>query len=246
MVKDTIKSFYNLVDNTPEALKAALEAFEAETVEQVAEEAKQVFGEATLADGESMIYFEGDTLSVGSKIYADEELTQETGAAEYVLENGDTVITDDFGNVIEILPAGEESPVEEEASLAANPTSVKETTITETNFEAEEVSEETQEENFQTPVEEILMALEPIFNEQKEVNASLIARLEALEGTSSEAAEEAEVALKKVEEKVEKLSKMPAATPYTGKGNTNKEEYTYGKRLTNFEKAKRMGGFKKH
>ena len=235
--KTTILKFYNAVDATSEeALTAALEALKSEKVEEATQEAKQAFGEATLADGESMIYFEGDTLSVGSKIYADEELTQETGAAEYVLENGDTVITDEFGNVIEILPAGEEAPAEEEASLAANPTSVKETTITETNFEAEEVSEETQEENFQTPVEEILMALQPIFDD---INA----RFEALEGTSSEAAEEAEVALKKVEEKVEKLSKMPAAAPYTGK-ETNKKSYS--RRLTNFEKAKQMGGFKQH
>lgn len=240
-VKNTVLSFYNGVDASDKAaLEAALAKFNEVKVEDVTEEAKQVFGDVTLADGETVLYFEGDTLSVGSKLYADEGLTEEiSGPADFVTSNGDMVSIDEFGNVTDIVPAGEEAPAEEEQ--AAAPSSIKETTITETAFEATEIgtAEEVKEE-FQTPVEEILMALQPMFDE---INA----RFEALEGTSAETEEAVTLAKEKAEAaeaKAEKLAKMPAATPYTG--TETKNNFNTNKRLSMFDRAQAKGFTSKH
>ena len=237
-VKSTILNHYNAVDASDKAaLEAALAKFNEVKVEEVTEEAKQVFGDVTLADGETTLYFEGDSLSVGAKLYADEALTEEiSGPADLEAENGDIISIDEFGNVVAITPAGQEAPAEEEQT--ALPTSVKETTITETAFEATEIgtAEEVKEE-FQTPVEEILLALQPIF---EEINQ----RFAALEGTSEEVQEEVALAKQEAEQataKAEKLAKMPAATPYTG--TETKKEFKSNKRLTMFDRAQQKKGF---
>ena len=86
MVKETIKKFYNLVDPTSrEELQAALEAIEI----GVAAEVKETFGDATLADGETKIYFPGDELTVGTPLFQDEEMLIPAPAGEWALENGD-------------------------------------------------------------------------------------------------------------------------------------------------------------
>ena len=210
MVKDTVKKFYSLVDaSSKEELTAALELLNAEVNEvEVVEEAKEAFGDATLADGETKIYFAGDDLTIGTALFADETLETPVGAGEWTLENGDVLLTDEAGLVLDLLPAGGE--VEEDQS--AQPTSIKETTTTETNFN-EEVVEEVSE--VKTQVEEIFEALQPLFDQ---INA----RFEALEGTSKEN-EELKEELSKTQAKVEKLAKQPAAELYTGKTKTNRD-----------------------
>ena len=237
MVKNTIKQFYGLVDASNEAeLNAALESLKAGSVEAAPESAeeKEEFGEITDAGG-TTYYFEGpdDAFGLGTKLYADEELTEEIGSIEFTLENGDLIITDEFGNVAEILGEGEEE--EEEAS--ATPSSVKETTTTETVFQEEAVEEEMQEEN--QAVEQILEALAPVFSAIEERLMALEGNNEALSKENDELKEE----LSKEKAEKEKLAAVPAAKPFTASSKTKTE---FNRKKSIFDRAVESGKFKKH
>ena len=214
MVKNTIKQYYGLVDSTSkEELQAALLALE--STDTVVEEVKETFGDATLADGESKIYFPGDELTIGASIFIDEAMETIAEAGEYTLENGDILIVDEAGLVLEITPAGEEAPEEAPEEQDATPASIKETTTTETTFNEEVETEEV------GMVEQVFEALQPLFD-------TLNSRLEALENVSKEN-EDLKEELSKTEAKVEKLAKSPAAAPYTGKGSKNSTPNRFAK-----------------
>lgn len=185
-----------------EALRAEKLASVEVTEEVIEEPAKAKFGDITDIEG-NIWYFEGDDLTVGAKLYSDEGLSEEVDAtAEVTLENGD-VISIEGGFVIAITPA--EAPIEEEQ--AAEPTSIKETTTVETNFQ-EEVQPEV------SVVEELLTALTPKF---ESYDAQFATINEAL-GLANEANEELTKAneelkeeLTATKEKAEKFAKLPAA-----------------------------------
>ena len=215
MIKNALKQHYSLVDSkSREELEKALAALEAENV-------KQEYGAALLEDGETMIFFPGDVFVDGSGIFTDAEMTQPAEDGEWVLENGDLIIVSEGIGILQPAIADEdapevEAPVEDEELLEeapgvapGTPASVKETTTTttETNFNAEgEVSEEVTEQAF--GVEQVFEALQPLFDKIEE-------RFAALEGSNTELTEEKE----ELSAKVEKLSKAPAALPYTEKSN---------------------------
>lgn len=88
-LKTLVKSYFNLADKT--------------TV-------KRIFAEATLADGTTKIYYEGD-LAVGSKIFLLDAEGNEIPAPEgsHTLENGTNVVLGTEGEVLELTLA---QPVE--------------------------------------------------------------------------------------------------------------------------------------
>lgn len=88
-LKTLVKSYFNLADKT--------------TV-------KRIFAEATLADGTTKIYYEGD-LAVGTKIYLLDAENNEIPAPEgsHTLENGTNVVLGTEGEVLELTLA---QPVE--------------------------------------------------------------------------------------------------------------------------------------
>lgn len=88
-LKTLVKSYFNLADKT--------------TV-------KRIFAEATLADGTTKIYYEGD-LAVGTKIYLLDAEGNEIPAPEgsHTLEDGTNVVLGTEGEVLEITLA---QPVE--------------------------------------------------------------------------------------------------------------------------------------
>lgn len=71
-------------------------------------------GEATLKDG-TLVYWEGETLSVGMGLFIDAELTQPAPDGEHVDGSGNTIITRD-GLVVEII----EAPAEEASAQKAS------------------------------------------------------------------------------------------------------------------------------
>lgn len=198
-----------------QAYKEKFGELEAETAEV---KEKVPFGEITDADG-TTFYFEGpdDSLSVGTKLYGDEDLTVELGAMSIGLENGDVIMTDEFGNVVEIVPAGEESEEEQVQSSESAPSSIKETVTTETNFQ-EEVS----------IVEEMLTALAPKFQAYDEMFASINDALglskEKEEALSAENELLKEQLSKTVEEK-EKFASMPAAESHRVGNSKNSPKF---------------------
>jgi hypothetical protein len=81
-LKTLVKSYFNLADKT--------------TV-------KRIFAEATLADGTTKIYYEGD-LAVGTKIYLLDAEGNEIPAPEgsHTLEDGTNVVLGTEGEVLEL------------------------------------------------------------------------------------------------------------------------------------------------
>ena len=158
---------------------------EVEVVAEVTEEVK--FGDVTTADGITL-YFPGDELTEGSKLYLDEGQEESAPAGSHVLENGDIIETDDEGFVISIESAGGEPSDETEEDL-----------------------EETPEIETQGVVEEVLLALEPIF-------AEIQSQLDALKGDNADLSkvnEDLKTELSAANDKAEKLSKLPAAEKFT-------------------------------
>ena len=88
-----MKSYFNLADKT--------------TV-------KRIFAEATLADGTTKIYYEGD-LAVGTKIYLLDAEGNEIPAPEgsHTLEDGTNVVLGTEGEVLEIAEASRDEMIEE-------------------------------------------------------------------------------------------------------------------------------------
>ena len=222
MVKETIKNFYGLADVTiKEELQAALDALDnTEKVEEVST-AKVELGEATLDTGDA-IYFPGDNLTEGSVIYTDEAQEELHPAGDVVIDNGDVVSIGEEGIVTGIVtPDGDE---EEEID-----------------------NQEEETEELQTPetVEEVLTALQPVFDD-------LYARLDALEGGNAELSKE-NVELKKTNEsikedlatsegKLEKLSKASAAKPFTDENKTVINR-GFSKATTAYDRALQSGNF---
>ena len=218
MVKETIKTFYNLVDaSNAEDLKAALEAIEntevkeevklsEDKVEEVKKEVvAEAFGDATLEDGETKIYFPGDVLEQGSVVYIDESQETAAGAGEWVLENGDSIVTNDEGIVTEISEAG--APADEE--------------------EVEEDLNEESDKVENNQLEEILQAIQPIFDDIYAQLAALGSANEELSKTNDTLEEK----LSKEQEKVEKLGKQPAAELYTSSKTTSSDAAKKSSRL---------------
>ena len=256
MVKKFAQELYGLVDSqNEEALKTALAALEVKETP-----AKKKFGVAMLEDGETLIFFPGDALVDGTPVFEDEELSIPVQDGEYVTSNGDTItvvqglamLTPVDGEPeeapVEDAPEEEvpEAPADEEEVLeevpSSTPTSIKETTTVETNFEAEapsQVEAEVVEENLEgekSMVEQILEALAPKFAEYDTLLASLTTEKEEVEAEVQELSKQKEA----VEAKNEKLSKAAAATPYTeSKGNAK----SYAKK-SGFAKAQESGRFK--
>ena len=125
-----------------------------------------------------------------------------------MIENGDRIIVDDNGFVIEIVASADEGEeVEEEATASTQPSSIKETVTTETNFN-EEVPAEV------SIVEELLTALAPKFdgydqNFNQIFEALGMAKEQNEELTAQNAELKEQLAAEK--EKADKFSKMPAA-----------------------------------
>jgi len=92
-LKKLVKSYFNLADKT--------------TV-------KRIFAEATLADGTTKIYYEGD-LAVGTKIYLLDAENNEIPAPEgsHTLEDGTNVVLGTEGEVLEITEASRDEMIEE-------------------------------------------------------------------------------------------------------------------------------------
>jgi len=92
-LKTLVKSYFNLADKT--------------TV-------KRIFAEATLADGTTKIYYEGD-LAVGTKIYLLDAEGNEIPAPEgsHTLEDGTNVVLGTEGEVLEIAEASRDEMIEE-------------------------------------------------------------------------------------------------------------------------------------
>lgn len=92
-LKTLVKSYFNLADKT--------------TV-------KRIFAEATLADGTTKIYYEGD-LAVGTKIYLLDAENNEIPAPEgsHTLEDGTNVVLGTEGEVLEITEASRDEMIEE-------------------------------------------------------------------------------------------------------------------------------------
>ena len=222
MVKETLKQMFKLVDTSnKEELEAALLALstdniEAEATEEVAE--ALTFGEATLEDGETKIYFPGDDLTEGSTIYTDEDQTTTATAGEYVIDNGDVVSVNEDGVVTGIVATGgdEDAPVDE-------------------------VEEDLQEdeEKVVSQVEEIFEALAPVFNE---INS----RLDALEGNNAELSKE-NIELKKTNEelstKVEKLGKASSGKPFTEEKDNDSTQHAFSKHMSGYQKALKSGEY---
>lgn len=92
-LKTLVKSYFNLADKT--------------TV-------KRIFAEATLADGTTKIYYEGD-LAVGTKIYLLDAEGNEIPAPEgsHTLEDGTNVVLGTEGEVLEIAEASRDEMIEQ-------------------------------------------------------------------------------------------------------------------------------------
>ena len=183
--------------DSKEDLEAALEKFNAE-VEVANEEVqlgevevtdviedKQMFGDVTLEDG-TVLYFPGEELTEGSKLYTDEDQTESAPAGSHTLDNGDVIELDEEGFVVSIESAGDpEEEVEEDL----------------------EQEEDTQAQG----VEEILAALAPVL---EDFEARILA-LESGNEELSKQNESLKEDLSKAEAKAEKLGKLPAAEKFT-------------------------------
>ena len=201
MFKNAMKNHFGFVDaSNEEDLKAALAKFE--VVEEVpSEETVELkFGDVSLEDG-TVLYFPGEELTEGTKLYIDETLEEQAPEGDHTLDNGDVISVDGEGNVTAIQVAGEDGEDEiEEEDLAEEPSDV--------------------EEPVNAQVEELLEALQPIFD-------TIDSRLSALENSKQELANEND-ALKqelsqvkdseaKAEEKATKYEKLSKSKTYTEK-----------------------------
>ena len=221
MVKDLMKRQFSLIDpSNKEEVEAALVALN--TVEEVPTEKVELeetkptevkLGEATLDDG-TRIFFPGDDLSEGSVVYTDD--TQETihPAGDVTIDNGD------------VVTIGEEGIV---------------STITTPDGDTEEEIDNTDEavEDLQTPetVEEVLTALQPVFDD-------IYDQIEALRtgnDTLTESNETLKTALAASNEKLDKLGKSSAAEPFTAENETEKSAFM--KNQSGYQRALQSGDY---
>ena len=218
MVKDLMKRQFSLIDpSNKEEVEAALVALN--TVEEVPTEKVELdettptevkLGEATLDDG-TRIFFPGDNLSEGSVVYTDD--TQETihPAGDVTIDNGDVVRIGDEGIVTEIVtPDGD----------------------------TEEEIDNTDEE-LQTPetVEEVLTALQPVFDD-------IYAQIEALRTGNDELSKVNETLKADIlasNEKLEKLGKSSAAEPFTAEKEVQKSAFL--KNQSGYQRALQSGDY---
>jgi hypothetical protein len=118
---------------------------------------KETFGNQFLNDGETMIYYDGETIDLGTELLTWDEETETFNplpSGEYILENGIKLIVDESGIVQEIVEA--EVEAEAEAEVEAE----DENPETETEGEVESVEDEI--ENVDKFIDEIKEAVEHI------------------------------------------------------------------------------------
>lgn len=177
--------------------------------------ATQKFGEAELADG-TIIYFPGDDITAGTTIYADEAQTEVVAAAEWVLPNGDTLVTGEDGVVTDILVADAPEEVEEEEAAT------------------EEVVE-----NAEVNLEELLQVM-AAFDERLAAFEAANAELSKVNEDLSADLDVSKEELSKNKVLVTKLKKVTPATPNMAKKETPSKPF---KKMSRFERLQASGEF---
>lgn len=154
-LKTLVKSYFNLADKT--------------TV-------KRIFAEATLADGTTKIYYEGD-LAVGTKIYLLDAEGNEIPAPEgsHTLEDGTNVVLGTEGEVLELTLAQPVEAAEHEEMIRSTGKPI----ITPNTFE--------EHENMPVMVEDIVKAVVEAVQEEMKKHYDRMSAVEAKVETFSAA-----------------------------------------------------------
>ena len=162
-LKNLVKKHFNLVEPTVEAV--------AETKEEMSEvAAEQSFGEILTADGELVLTYEGEELSVGLPIFVKtEDGNVAAPDGEHALEGG-VLIKTEGGSIVEI--SEEEVEAAEEEEIVIGEVNMTEDTKETESKESDEKFDEHEEEVVLEEKEEIIKAIAetiiPIIEEMKE------------------------------------------------------------------------------
>jgi hypothetical protein len=161
-------------------------------------------GSSILGDGMTPIFYDGETIEVGTAIFTDESMTTPAPDDRWVLQDGSTIVVID-GQVTEVITGD-----------------VTENDMTEGEELAEPIATPTS-----NPSPDVLEAVKPLFEELRGVIAELSSRLDKLENveqttqeeSTSDEGEDLSKVVAELTERVENLSKMAGAPSVTKKSD---------------------------
>ena len=161
-------------------------------------------GSSILGDGMTPIFYDGETIEVGTAIFTDEAMTTPAPDDRWVLEDGSTIVVIG-GQVTEVITGY-----------------VTENDMTEGEELAEPIATPTS-----NPSPDVLEAVKPLFEELRGVIAELSSRLDKLENveqttqeeSTSDEGEDLSKVVAELTERVENLSKMAGAPSVTKKSD---------------------------
>lgn len=151
------------------------------------------------------IYYDGETVEVGTPLFLNPEMTEVAPEGEHTLEDGTKVVLDAEGKITEIITPQVEEEVEEEMS--------EETTEELSEEETETITEELSFE------EKVMSIVQPLIDSVITQNSELLNKITEMEANITKSKEEEFTELKS---QVEKLSKMAGDVSITKKSDDRK------------------------